>query len=240
MIIRRSLTLRGAQGRSIFQRAETRLLRTGYHPVPGFENRYRRGTRLGDIISADPRRSHAEVSLEIEERDDAAELRCTWQLQRESYLMSTPQARHWYAELDAFCDEVRDGRPQPADGTWARRAGVMRAQVAIVTVVLLLALLWLVWWLTANAVTAVILTGPLLSVSYILANSRSRRGIPDLNVLSRGAFPANAYRPGALAAPAQGPDDAHHDDLAWQELDDFDRRLQDAQVSQEVESAQKR
>lgn len=179
--------------------------------------------------------------MEVEERDDVAELRCTWQLQRESYLMSTPQARHWYAELDAFCDEVRDGQPQPADGTWARRACVMRAQVAVTTVVLLIALTGLVWWLTTNAVTAVILAGPLLSVSYILANSRSRRGIPDLSVLTRGAFPVNAYRPNALAAPDREHEDApRHDDLEWQALDDFDRRLQEAQISKDAEIAQKR
>lgn len=247
MHIERHLTLPETPPGEAIALAARRLTRIGYSPSSQPEHVYRRGSRLGSMTSANPQKLDASVTLQTQPHGRGTLMTLTWDVDLTGQVLTTPELLYWRSEVDGVCDEVHAGVASPVDPEPLQRVLASGRRI-VFTTWLYSVIMTLILGLLSPSILLVLLMIPIIMVAaQSLAVLRERRDLPSVASLSadtrppdqdhepRFTLPQAAHRdPLSDSHDAQTQGDTpprtntEEKDFAWAELDDFERRLQEA------------
>lgn len=255
MHIERHLTLPETPPSEAIALAARRLTRIGYAPSSQSELVYQRGSRIGSMTSANPQNLGANVTLQTQPHGRGTLMTLTWDVDLTGQVLTTPEMHYWRSEVDGVCDEVRAGVASPVNPEPLRRVLASGRRI-VFTTWLYSVIMTLILGLLSPSILLVLLMIPIIMVAaQSIAVLRERRDLPSIASLSadttphaqtqdhepRFTRPQAAHRDlssrpqGALTqsdAPSQT--NTEEKDFAWAELDDFERRLQEAIADDEA------
>lgn len=257
MHIERHLTLPEVSPREAVARATGRLTRIGYSTSPQPGHVFRRGSRIGSMTSANPQKLGASVTLQAQPAARGTLMTLTWEIDLTGQVLTTPEMHYWRSEVDGVCDEVRAGGASPVDPEPLQRVRASGRRI-VFTTWLYSVIMTTILGLLSPSVLLVLLMIPIVMVAaQSLAVLRERRALPSVASLSTDARPHTQHQrrdheqrstlpesTHQAISSASGVAEAHEEprlrtnteekDFAWAELDDFDRRLQEAIADDEA------
>lgn len=165
-------------------RADARLRRAGFKPLPGRPGVWRRGTRAGSVLASDPSAVQTDVTVLTAQVD--GKLRVRYSMHAMLFGQVTrSDMMFWRGELDALGYELRSGEPTTVDMSWARRASVEGLLIPILSLLLPLIPIWFLLMLVGPLGGLMLLLYGLAAAAAFMAGVWwLRRGMPTAASLS--------------------------------------------------------